>query len=245
MTLSLLRKFRSKVEHLGWIETMKLIRHRLGEIYEDQIDSYRDYRWEKEEEDFDRRFNIDTCYSEDEDRIQTNDSDIYFDYDPVKVSTFTKAIQCLKIRYEEFIFLDIGSGKGRALLMAASYPFKEIIGVEMVPYFNEIAERNLATYRKARQKGFHIKIENFEATSYPLPEEKTVFFLFNPFTDEVLIKFLSNIKNSLSKSPREIFLIYINPEYPEPLENADFLTLLKEEEGYDEYTFFRIYRSKG
>jgi 16S rRNA G966 N2-methylase RsmD len=223
---------------------MRLIRHRLWKIYEDQLDAYRDYRWEKEEEDFDRRFNVDTCYSEDEDRIETNDSDIYFDYDPVKVSTFTKAIQSLKIRYEDFTFIDIGSGKGRALLMATSYPFKEIIGVEMFPYFKEIAERNIADYRNAEQKCFNIKIENFEATTYPLPEEKTVCFLFNPFNDEVLLKFLSNIKNSLSNSPREIFLIYLHPEYPEPLENADFLTLLKEEEGYDEYTFFRIYRCK-
>ena len=52
------------------------------------------------------------------------------------------------------------------------------------------------------------------------------------------------MKNSLSNSPREIFLIYLYPLYPEPLEKADFLTLLKEEEGYDEYTCFRIYRSK-
>jgi len=243
MTLSLLRKIRAKIEQLGWVETMKLILHRLGGIYEDQLDAYRDYRWEKEEEDFDRRFNIDTCYSEDEDRLQTNDSDIYFDYDPVKVSTFTKAIQCLKIRYEDFTFIDIGSGKGRALLMATSYPFKEIIGIEMFPYFKEIAERNIVAFRNVEQKCFNIKIENFEATAYPLPQEKTVFFLFNPFNGEVLIKFLSNMKNSLSISPREIFLIYLYPLYPEPLEKADFLTLLKEEEGYDEYTCFRIYRS--
>ena len=151
MTLGFPRKILSKVENVGWIETMRLIRHRLWKIYKDQLDGYRDYRWEKEEEDFDRRFNVDTCYSEDEDRIQTDDSDIYFDYDPVKVSTFTKAIQCLKIRYEDFTFIDIGAGKGRALLMATSYPFKEIIGVEMFPYFKDIAERNIVAYRNAEQ----------------------------------------------------------------------------------------------
>src|SRR5215813_13439142 len=43
------------------------------------------------------------------------------------------------------VFLDIGSGKGRAVLVAAKdYPFARVLGVEFVKEFHEIAQSNLA-----------------------------------------------------------------------------------------------------
>jgi hypothetical protein len=44
---------------------------------------------------------------------------------------------------QEFNFIDLGSGKGRVLLMAADYPFKRIIGVEFMP---SVASRGAEEY---------------------------------------------------------------------------------------------------
>src|SRR5262249_19843200 len=46
-------------------------------------------------------------------------------------------------RARDFTFLDIGSGKGRVLLIAALFPFRRVIGVEHSALLNEIAENNV------------------------------------------------------------------------------------------------------
>src|SRR5579863_10298253 len=45
---------------------------------------------------------------------------------------------------EEFAFIDLGAGMGRAVLLASEMPFREVIGVELNPTLARIARRNLA-----------------------------------------------------------------------------------------------------
>jgi predicted RNA methylase len=47
------------------------------------------------------------------------------------------------MKHGETTFVDIGSGKGRALIIAAEYAFKRIIGVEYSPSLATICRRNL------------------------------------------------------------------------------------------------------
>jgi len=46
----------------------------------------------------------------------------------------------------DFTFIDLGSGKGRVLLMASDYPFKRIIGVEFMPELHRAAQENVREY---------------------------------------------------------------------------------------------------
>ena len=39
-----------------------------------------------------------------------------------------------------FCFIDFGSGKGRVLLVASHYPFREVVGVEFAPELHQIAQ---------------------------------------------------------------------------------------------------------
>ena len=52
----------------------------------------------------------------------------------------------LQLDYRRFTFVDVGSGKGRALLLASEYAFQEIIGVELSPELDRIARSNIARY---------------------------------------------------------------------------------------------------
>src|SRR6202453_3410424 len=56
----------------------------------------------------------------------------------------------LQLDFERFTFVDAGSGKGRALLLASDYPFREIIGVELSPELERIARSNIARYAEAK-----------------------------------------------------------------------------------------------
>ncbi len=50
---------------------------------------------------------------------------------------------------QDFTFIDLGSGKGRVLLMASEYPFQKIIGVEFMPELHRAAQKNIAGYSHA------------------------------------------------------------------------------------------------
>src|SRR5579864_7137056 len=52
----------------------------------------------------------------------------------------------------DFTFIDLGSGKGRVLLMASDYPFKRIIGVEFMLELHRVAQKNIAGYSSDRQQ---------------------------------------------------------------------------------------------
>jgi SAM-dependent methyltransferase len=74
-------------------------------------------------------------------------------YLPSPVAFVRKLLRGLNIRYESYVFVDLGSGKGRVLLLAAELPFKEIIGVEFSPELHAIARSNIARSETITGKG--------------------------------------------------------------------------------------------
>ena len=132
------------------------------------------------------------------------------DYAPVEADSLRKIISGLKLRPGQDVFIDYGSGMGRALIAAASWPFRTIIGVELSAQLNEIAERNIAKVRKTL-KCADVQVITANAMTYMPPPETTVFFFFNPFMGEVLSAVLENIHQSLLSAPRPITLIYEPP----------------------------------
>src|SRR5207237_9526545 len=51
-------------------------------------------------------------------------------YRGISTSLFDAALDALAEPLERYAFIDYGSGKGKALLLAAAHPFRRIIGVE-------------------------------------------------------------------------------------------------------------------
>ena len=60
-------------------------------------------------------------------------------YQPVPPEQFREMMAALAVyldqvsNFSQFTFIDIGSGKGRALLLATEYGFSRIIGIELLP----------------------------------------------------------------------------------------------------------------
>ncbi len=65
-------------------------------------------------------------------------------YQPTDAALFQEMMSSLPIAFSEFTFVDLGSGKGRTLLMASEYPFRRIVGVEILPELHRAAEKNIA-----------------------------------------------------------------------------------------------------
>ena len=134
-------------------------------------------------------------------------------YQPSEPTLFHKILRALPVAPDGFTFIDLGSGKGRTLLMASAHPFHRIVGVELLPEYAAIAQRNIARYHGERQKCFALESQQGDARDFIFPAGPTVLYLFNPFPEYVLRAVLANLRNSLTVYPRPLFVIYHNLVY--------------------------------
>ncbi|MEA2331148.1 MAG: hypothetical protein QOH58_1286 [Thermoleophilaceae bacterium] len=109
------------------------------------------------------------------------------------------------------VFLDLGSGKGRVVLLAARYPFAKVIGVEISEELNAIARRNLATTRQ-RPRCRQVELVTADVLEYEIPAEVTVVYIYNPFRGATFDAVMANLIASVDRHPRTVRLIYLNPK---------------------------------
>jgi SAM-dependent methyltransferase len=109
-------------------------------------------------------------------------------------------------------FVDLGCGKGRALMMASTYPFREVIGVELNPGLAAIAEANRATWTEAGRAVSPIRIVCQDATEFVFPPGHCLLYLFNPFTTPVVEQLLTQIEHQFADRPGMLDVIYFNPQ---------------------------------
>jgi len=178
---------------------------------------------------FDRTFGVDTD-GEFDDQTHLSDLDIPSpnwihgtDYIPIDPGRLRGMLASLPLRHEDFVFVDFGSGKGRALLIASEFPFRRIVGVEFSPQLHTIAEKNIARYASPTQECRRIQSVCVDFTRFPIPAEPAVFYLFDPCDETLLAQVLKKVENSLLESPREIFIIYAAPRFSRLLDSAGFL----------------------
>jgi hypothetical protein len=136
-------------------------------------------------------------------------------YQPTEPALFHDMLAALteESRYDfrDFVFIDLGSGKGRTLLMASDYPFRRIVGVELLPALHQAAQENLSKYRSESQKCFALESICVDATEFVFPAEPTVLYLFNPFPEPGLRRVMANLELSLREHPRAVYVLYHNP----------------------------------
>ena len=116
----------------------------------------------------------------------------------LKHATYYQPITCrnLKIILDQAIktkipfdcFIDIGAGKGKACFFAAkTLKCKKFMGIEFSHSLVKAANRNKAIFGDR-----NITFLNEDAAAYRLPESKCLIFLYNPFNDIILEKFVAN-----------------------------------------------------
>ncbi len=115
------------------------------------------------------------------------------------------------LNFRDFTFVDLGSGKGRTLLMASDYPFRRIVGVELLPALHQIADENLRHYKSESQKCFAFETICADAAAFPIPEDPLVIYLFNPFPESGMRQVVANLEQSLRAHPRPVYILYHNP----------------------------------
>ncbi len=113
---------------------------------------------------------------------------------------------------DEFTFIDLGAGMGRAMLLASEFPFRAVLGVELNPMLARIGSRNLARWRAAGRARAPMRMFCRDAATFDLPSGKCVVFLFNPFAAPVLRRILRNWAATLGERSGTLDILYVNNE---------------------------------
>jgi SAM-dependent methyltransferase len=161
---------------------------------------------------FDRTFGTDTAISVmpwDLPSLKGMGSDV-FNYGATSGRLIRDILRRIPIATHHFTFVDLGSGKGRALLVASEFPFAKIVGVELSSELYAIAEKNIDLYRPAIQLCRNFELHRENATAFAFPTGPLVLFMFNPFGEETIRRVLENLALSLRSAPRQAFFVYVH-----------------------------------
>jgi SAM-dependent methyltransferase len=113
---------------------------------------------------------------------------------------------------DEYTFIDLGAGMGRAVLLASELRFRAVIGVELHPTLARIGRKNTALWREAGRALAPMRMICRDAAELPLPAGHCVAFLFNPFGAPVLRRLLRSWGQALAQRAGQLDILYVNNE---------------------------------
>ncbi len=114
---------------------------------------------------------------------------------------------------DRYTFLDVGAGKGRAMLAASLHPFQQVTGIELNPSLAAIARSNMRLFATSDNAAPLAPVELIEgdALEAALPETPTLVFLFHPFEAPLLRRFLARLTQHFHAGTLDI--LYVNAEH--------------------------------
>jgi SAM-dependent methyltransferase len=176
----------------------------------------------------DRILNVDTTQTVDLAQLGLDAPD-RVNYEPAGWRELRRILRPAEVSGED-VFLDLGSGKGRMILLAARYPFRKVIGVEIAEPLIAVARRNVASCRLRRRCG-EIELVNTDILHYGIPDDVSIVYMFNPFGGAVFDAAVAQLIASVDRRPRRVRVIYRNGRNYERLTRTGRFKLVRESLG--------------
>ena len=133
---------------------------------------------------------------------------------PVESAIFHKALKAAKIAPHDYTFIDIGSGLGKACLLASQYDFPNILGIELAENLHKQSLDNLNDYTELTGIKPPIQFINSNALELKLPPGNLCIYLNKPFSDAIMEKFLSLLNQSTNMHNHHVVVLNIFPYEP-------------------------------
>lgn len=131
-------------------------------------------------------------------------------YQAADPKIFQEAMAHIPGDKSHFAFVDLGCGKGRALILASQYGFENIVGVEQSPKLAAVASRNL------KLLDVDAEIVTGDASKFAFPSGPLVCFMYNPFGPAVI----RTVCEKLQRRVGPLYVVYVNPMHSEALQNS-------------------------
>lgn len=112
----------------------------------------------------------------------------------------------------QYTFIDIGCGKGRAVMLASKLPFKEVIGVELNPILAQTSTANLKIWQSAGQPTCPTSIIHHDATTFTLPATPCLIYLYNPFSISIMQKLIQHLDEIFTTHSQPLDILYFTPD---------------------------------
>lgn len=180
---------------------------------------------------FDSEFGLDTTREE---RILSSFSEKSAShankYQTISVTDSRRLLSGLQIKHEDYTFIDIGAGKGRMLLLASHFPYRQIIGVEFSGELCKIALANLGRYSAPGRRCTDLQIVHADAADFLPPSGPLVVYLYNPFDAEKLRCVIERLEPALIAPSGASLVIYVQPDHRHVLDQSSFLKLEQDQE---------------
>lgn len=171
---------------------------------------------------FDRKYGLDTGgYLGPEDLVKGRPNDAHnYGYSAIAPSVFYEAcrrwrtnLPLIAGRIEAYSFVDVGAGKGRALLIASELPFRKIIGVELSEKLAHQAQRNVARWNRVagRPKRPAIRVIHCDALEFRWPRTPLLVYMYNPFACSLVAQLAAKLASVARSGPGLVDLLYVNP----------------------------------
>jgi SAM-dependent methyltransferase len=158
-----------------------------------------------------------------------------YHYEPIQLAVFRRIMAALPHDPAALAFIDFGSGKGRALVLAALHGFRRVIGIEYDPELHRIAQRNVALFSARAPGAAPIELHCADAATHPLPDEDCLCFFYNPFDEVAMAQVMAGIGDSLRRRAQRVFIAYRNPRHGEVLSASGFLRCLESNRTFQLY----------
>jgi SAM-dependent methyltransferase len=120
-----------------------------------------------------------------------------------------------------FTFVDLGSGMGRAVLLAAQRPFARCVGVEFAKELHAQALRNLASVKRGALACPVVEFVLGDALEYDLPDGPVAIYLYNPFNDRMQRRLVDRLVRAAREGGREIVVYQCNACWPQVWDGAE------------------------
>ena len=160
---------------------------------------------------FDLRHRVDTRGRFEPDDVEDAAAVDAHGYQAVLRQPFAELIRASGVVPSGHAFIDLGSGKGRALLFALDAGFREVLGVELSSALADVARRNLCSYRGGRFADAAASVVTGDATEFEIPATPAVVFLFNPFGEAPTRAVADRIDALTAVRYEPLVVIYANP----------------------------------
>lgn len=147
-------------------------------------------------------------------------------YYGISPAVFWRAMDRLGLPWERFSFIDIGSGMGRAVMLATRYPLRAIVGVELSEELTRAAKANLQRFRPEWRGPTPVTVTTDDAMRFEIPGGPLVLYLYHPFAAPVMEVLLRRVREAIAREEREVYLVYVNPELDGQMGRMPFLERL-------------------
>jgi SAM-dependent methyltransferase len=136
-----------------------------------------------------------------------NDPNVRIQYLPTSYSVLRRVLRRASVGRGD-VFVDLGSGMGRAVFVASDLGARRAVGVEIDEALVNRARANLT---RSRLRAREVEFVHAPAETYSL-EQATVIFMYHPFGAGTMTAVAENIAGGLKKNPRNLRVVYLNPQ---------------------------------